>query len=129
VPQRHAGQRYARLQAGLNPPSFAGRIIMAPAVPQHADGYKGFRDRSFVVSTSLMVDTIPVPSRASACKAASGCRGRTTTAGAEIGRRAPQPTLCGAPELHTVRLDRWVWLARDARRHLYAPSFRPSSNP
>jgi hypothetical protein len=37
---RHAGQRYARLQAGLNQPSFADRIITPPAVPQHADNFK-----------------------------------------------------------------------------------------
>jgi hypothetical protein len=43
VPHRHAGQRYARLQAGLNQPSFAGRIITAPAVPQHADDFKSQR--------------------------------------------------------------------------------------
>jgi hypothetical protein len=40
VLHRHAGQRYARLQAGLNQTSFAGRIITAPAVPQHADNFQ-----------------------------------------------------------------------------------------
>ena len=65
VPQRHAGQRYARLQTGLNQPSFADRIITAPAVPQHVDDFKSqrFEGRSSMVSTSLMVDTIPGPSR------------------------------------------------------------------
>jgi hypothetical protein len=43
VPQRHAGQRYAGLQAGLHQPLFAGRIITAPAVPQRADRFKSQR--------------------------------------------------------------------------------------
>jgi hypothetical protein len=43
VPQHHAGLRYARLQADLGQPSFAGRIITATAVPQHADGFKSQR--------------------------------------------------------------------------------------
>jgi len=40
VPQRHARQRYTRLQAGLDQPSFAGWVIPAPAVPQHANDFK-----------------------------------------------------------------------------------------
>jgi hypothetical protein len=43
VPQRHAGQGYARLQAGLDQSSFAGRVIPAPAVPQHANDFKSQR--------------------------------------------------------------------------------------
>jgi hypothetical protein len=40
VPQRHARQRYTRLQAGFDQASFAGWIIPAPAVPQHANDFK-----------------------------------------------------------------------------------------
>src|ERR1700733_595137 len=43
VPQRQAGQRHTRLQAGLNQPLFADRIITAPAVPQHANDFKSQR--------------------------------------------------------------------------------------
>jgi hypothetical protein len=43
VPQRYAGQRHTWLQAGLDQPLFAGRIITAPAVPQHTDDFKSQR--------------------------------------------------------------------------------------
>src|ERR1700712_4271731 len=40
MPQRQAGHRHVRLQAGFDQSLLAGRIITPPAVAQHADNLK-----------------------------------------------------------------------------------------